>query len=105
MAFDRWLDLVLQDHWIDTVSALHAAEGFKVVGAGIMQVVVPLGHEQARTTSTGSRRELFARWKRSNGISTSILFRRSTTLRLFRIHSLPHDSASRLLVRCVVFLA
>jgi hypothetical protein len=98
MAFDRWLDLVLQDHWIDTVSALHAAKSVKVVGAGIMHVVVPLGHEQARATSTGSRRELFARWKRPNGIFTSVLVHRSTTLRLFCIHSLSHDSASRLLV-------
>lgn len=78
VAFDQWLDLVLQDHRIDTVSALHAAEGFKMVGAGVMQVVVPLGHEQARTTSTGSRRELFARWKQPNGISTFILVHRST---------------------------
>ena len=105
LAFGRRPDLVLQDHGIDTVSALHAAEGFKVVGAGVMQVVVPLGHEKARATSTGSRRELFAGWKGPNGFSTSVLFHRSATLRLFRPHFPFHDSASRLLVRCVVLLA
>ena len=97
LAFDRWLDSVLQDYGIDTVSALHTAEGLDVVFTGVMQVVVPLGHEQARATSTGSRRELFARWKRPNGISTSVLFHRSTTLRFFYLHSPFHDSASRLL--------
>ena len=56
LAFDRRPDLVLQDHGIDTVPALHAAEGFDVVFAGVIQVVVPLGHEQARATSAGSRR-------------------------------------------------
>ena len=91
------VDLVLQDHRIDTVSALHTPEGFKVVGAGVMQVVVPLGHEQARAARAGSRRELFARWKRPNGLSTCVLVHRFTTLRLFCIHSLSHDSASWLL--------
>jgi hypothetical protein len=105
MVFDRWPDLVLQDHRIDTVSALDAAEGFKVIGAGVMQVVVPFGYEQARAARAGFRPELFARWKGSNGISTSILFHRSATFRLFCLHSPFHDSASRLLVQCVVPVA
>lgn len=64
MAHDRQPNLVLQDHGIDTVPALHAAEGFGIVFAGILQVVVPLGHEQASTTSAASRRELPACGKR-----------------------------------------
>jgi hypothetical protein len=58
MAHDRQPNLVLQDHGIDTVSALYAAEGLDLVFTGILQVVVPLGHEQASTTSAASRREL-----------------------------------------------
>lgn len=45
MAHDRKPNLVLQDHGIDTVPALHAAEGFGIVYTAILQVVVPLGHE------------------------------------------------------------
>ena len=60
LAFDRWLDSVLQDYGIDTVSALHTAEGLDVVFTGVMEVVVPLRYEQARTTSAGSRRQLLA---------------------------------------------
>jgi hypothetical protein len=69
LAFDRRLDLVLQDDGIDTVSALHATEGLGVVFAGVIQVVVPLVHKQARATSTGSRVELLARGKEPKGLS------------------------------------
>ena len=48
LAFDRRQDLVLQDHGIDAVPALHTAEGLDIVFAGVIQVVVPLVHEQAR---------------------------------------------------------
>jgi hypothetical protein len=64
MVHDRQPNLVLQDYGIDTVSALHAAEGLDLVFTGILQVVVPLGHEQASTTSAASRRELPACGKR-----------------------------------------
>lgn len=66
LAFDRRPDLVPQDHGIDTVSALHAAEGLDVVFAGVIQVVIPLVHEQAGATSAGSRAELLARGKGPN---------------------------------------
>jgi hypothetical protein len=71
LAFDRRPDLVLQDHGIDTVSALHTAEGFDAVFARVIQVVVPLIYEQAAATSAGSRAELLARRKGQHGMSIS----------------------------------
>lgn len=71
LVFDRRPDLVLQDHGIDTVPALHAAEGLDAVFAGVIQVVVPLVHEQTPATSAGSCVELFARGKGPRGMSTS----------------------------------
>jgi hypothetical protein len=65
-ALDRRPDLVLQDHGIDTVSALHAAEGLDAVFAGVIQLVVPFVHEQAPATSAGSSAELLARGKGPN---------------------------------------
>ena len=46
---------------VNTVPTLHVAERLEVVFTGIMQVVAPLAHEQARATSAGSRRELLTR--------------------------------------------
>lgn len=94
-AFVRWPELVLQDDGIDTVSALHATKGLEV-WAGVIQIIVPLGHEQARAASAGSRAELLARWKGLNSMPTSGLFHRSTTRRVCWFHFLSHDSASRL---------
>ena len=64
--FDQRPDLVLQDHGIDTVPALHTAEGLDAVFAGVIQVVVLLVREQARATSAGFCVELFARGKGPN---------------------------------------
>ena len=105
LAFDRWLDSVLQDYGIDTVSALHTAEGLDVVFTGVMEVVVPLRYEQARTTSAGSRRQLLACRNRLNGGSFIVLRHRSTASWLCWCRSLCHDSTSRLLVRCDVSVA
>jgi hypothetical protein len=77
LPFDRRPDLVPQDHGIDTVPALHATEGLDAVFAGVIQVVVPLVHEQAFATSAGSCAELFARGMGPNGISTSAFCHRS----------------------------
>ena len=71
LVFDRRPDLVLQDHGIDTVSALHAAEGLDAVFAGVIQVVVPLVYEQPPATSAGSRAELLARGMGPLGMFTS----------------------------------
>ncbi|MEP6933540.1 MAG: hypothetical protein ABI988_06320 [Nitrospirota bacterium] len=80
LAFNRSPDLVVQDYRVNTLSTLHAAKGLYVGFIGVMQLMIPLGHEQARTTSTTLSRELLARGKRPNGISTSLLFYRYATL-------------------------
>ena len=100
LAFDRQPDLILQDYWVNPVPALHAAEGLDIMSARILQVVTPFGHEQARTTNAGSRRELLARGKRPNDSSTSSLLHHSAALWLCWLHSPSHDLGSRLLVRC-----
>jgi hypothetical protein len=105
LAFDRWPDLVLQNDGIDTVPALHTTEGLDMVFTGVMQVVIPLAHEQARATSAGSRQKLLARRMGPKGLPTSDLFHRSAAFRFFWLHSPFHDSASRLLVRCDVYVA
>src|SRR5262245_50305758 len=66
----RWSCLILQDDRIDTVSALHAAEGLDVVSTGVTRIVVPLVYEQASATSARFRVELIARGKRSNDLFT-----------------------------------
>jgi hypothetical protein len=71
--------LVLQNHRIDTVSALHAAEGLDTVFARAFQVVVPLIHEQARATSAGFRVELYARVKGPHSLATSDFCHRFVT--------------------------
>lgn len=70
LALDRRPDLVPQDHGIDTVPALHAAEGLDAVFARVIQVIVPFVYEQAPATSAGSRAELLTCGKGPNGIST-----------------------------------
>lgn len=105
LACDRCLDLVLQDHRIDTVTALHATKGLDAVFTGATQAVVPLAHEQACATSARSCRKLLACRKGSNDMPIVVLFHWSATLRIVRLHSPFHDSASRLLVRRDVRLA
>jgi hypothetical protein len=105
LAFVRRTDLVLQDDGIDTVPALHATEGLDVMVTGVMQIVVPLVHKQARATSAGSRQKLLARRMGPKGLPTSDLFHRPASFRFFWLHSPFHDSASRLLARCDVYMA
>ncbi|MEO8340754.1 MAG: hypothetical protein ABI604_13730 [Nitrospirota bacterium] len=80
LALNRPPDLVVQDYRVNTLSTLHAAKGLDVGFIDVMQLMIPLGHEQARTTSTRLSRELVARGKRPNGISTPVLFYRYATL-------------------------
>jgi hypothetical protein len=81
LAFNRGPDLVLHDHGIDTVPALHAAEGFDAVFAGVRQVIAPFVHEQAVATSARSRRELLARHEEPNGMSIPAFCRSSESYR------------------------
>jgi len=41
------LDLIPQDHRVDTVPALDATEDFGIMFAGVNQVVAPVMYEQA----------------------------------------------------------
>lgn len=97
--FARWPDLILQDHGVDTVTALHATKGLDAVFTGAAQAVVPLAHEQARATSAGFGRELLVHGKGSNHAPGIRLLHSFATLRLFWHHNRFHDSVSRLLVR------
>jgi hypothetical protein len=90
--FNRRSALVLHDHGIDSVTALHAAEDLGVVVVGIVQVIAPVVYEQARATSAGSRVELFVRRKKPNGMSISTLCHDSPPRRLFRLDSPLHGS-------------
>lgn len=65
------------------MSTLHPAEGLDAVGADIIQVGVPLGHEEAVATSTGFRAKLLMHGKGPNDLSTSVLFHCSITPVLF----------------------
>lgn len=73
LAFASRLDLVPQDHRINAVPALHTAQNFGVVFAGVRQVIAPLVHQQTRATNAGSRVVLLVRLKEPNGMSISTL--------------------------------
>ncbi len=94
LAFDRRPDLVLQDDWVNTVTALHAAKSLGIVVTRILQVITPLAYEQALTTDAGFRGKLLARWKRLNGISSAGLFHHYAALWLCSLHYPFHDSVS-----------
>jgi len=78
LASNGWPYLVLQDHGIDTVSALHATETLNVVSTRVTRIIVPLVYEQAPATSARSRVELIARGKRSNELTTSAFRHRAS---------------------------
>lgn len=69
----RQPELVLQDDRVNAVPALHAAKRLDIVVARILQVVIPLAHEQTLTPDTGPRRKLLGDWKRPNGRPAVVL--------------------------------
>lgn len=87
------------------MSALDATEDLDVVFAGVDQVVAPVTHEQACTTSAGSGVELLTGSKKFIGMPFPAPVHSSNTRRLFCRHVLFHESASRLLVRSDMPLA
>lgn len=72
----------MQDDRVNTLPTLHAAKDLDVVFIGVIQVVIPLGHEQTRATSAGFSRELLDRMRRQSGICSSAYFHHSVTYQL-----------------------
>jgi hypothetical protein len=44
-------DSVLHDRWVNPMPALYTAQYFDVIFTGILKVIEPVAHEQARATS------------------------------------------------------
>ena len=75
LAFGRRNDLVLQNHRIHTVAALHTPQDDGEIIAGVVEFVAPLVHQQAAASGAGSRVELIARGKELNSPATPDLCR------------------------------
>ena len=88
-------DLVLENHRINAVPALHTAEDRRNVFAGVIQVIAPVVHEQAVAPNAGSGRELLALHEEPHSLCIPDGAYGSDLLQLMRFDSLFHNSVSR----------